>query len=208
MKQETIFIGITILLALIFNSCARQSDFPVLKGPYLGQKSPGNTPELFAPGIVSTRHYENSITISPDGTQLFFSSYRPVEANAPPKKDWDIWVVDRTEHGWSQPHNLGPTINTVDRESSPSVTMDGTLYFKRSGSGLSNIYRSNENCPFVSSDGRYLFFNSYKKGKQEPYWEHPLSYDEVLQKLNDIHKGFPNIYWVDAQIIEDFTPHE
>ena len=28
--------------------------FPVLKGGYLGQKLPGEKPELFAPGIVSS----------------------------------------------------------------------------------------------------------------------------------------------------------
>ena len=28
--------------------------FPILKGAYLGQKTPGINPELFAPGIIST----------------------------------------------------------------------------------------------------------------------------------------------------------
>ena len=337
MKSRWIeFIG-ACFIPLFMHGCSQQHDFPVLQGPYLGQNPPGIKAELFAPGIVSTRHYENSITLSPDGneicyaiaspaagrgnlfvililkkennrwswpqvapfsgqyvdgfpcfspdgTQLFFASYRPVEANAPPRKDWDIWVVDRTENGWSEPHHLGPRINTADRESAPSVTMDGTLYFKRSAGGSSDIYRSrlmkgqyeepeklsgainsetsedhpfiapdesyllfsswrrpdgygeadlyisfrrgddswtpaknlgdiintnaHENCPFVSPDGCYFFFNSYKKGKQDPYREQPLSYDEVIQKLNDIHNGFPNIYWMDAKIIEALKPEE
>ena len=70
MKQKVIFIGIIISTVIIFSNCNRQVDFPALKGPYLGQKPPGNTPELFAPGIVSTRHYENSITLSPDGNEI------------------------------------------------------------------------------------------------------------------------------------------
>jgi hypothetical protein len=28
--------------------------FPILKGPYLGQKPPGMIPEIFAPGFIST----------------------------------------------------------------------------------------------------------------------------------------------------------
>ncbi len=54
MKQRTIFIA--ILLSLIFTivSHAQQGDIPILKGPYLGQKPPGMSPELFAPGVITT----------------------------------------------------------------------------------------------------------------------------------------------------------
>ena len=31
----------------------RNSDIPILKDPYLGQKQPEMTPEIFAPGIIS-----------------------------------------------------------------------------------------------------------------------------------------------------------
>jgi Tol biopolymer transport system component len=338
MKRRCILpIGISFIL-MVLVSCSVLDDFPALKGSYLGQKPPGMTPEIFAPGIISTRHYENSITfspdgneiyyaiasraagrgnlfvilftkkenkrwirpqvtsfsgkyvdgfpcISPDGKHLYFSSYRPLEENGEPKNDWDIWAVDKTDHGWSEPYNLDPQINTDERESSPTVTLDGTMYFKRSGSGYSNIYRSrpvngkysepeilsnsinsetseahpfiapdesyllfsswrrqdgfgeadiyvsfrksdgtwteavnlgekintsaHENCPIISPDGRFLFFNSYKNDEnQSSYWKKPLSYDEVLKKLDTIYNGFPNIYWVDAKIIEDLKPDE
>jgi hypothetical protein len=46
--------------------------FPVLDGPYLGQKRPGPTPEIFAPGILSLGFHEHSIAISPDGKEIFF----------------------------------------------------------------------------------------------------------------------------------------
>ena len=72
MKQKAIFVGIAILLVLIFSTCTRQSDFPVLKGAYLGQKPPGMTPEIFAPGIISTGHHDGSITFSSDGKELFY----------------------------------------------------------------------------------------------------------------------------------------
>ncbi|MGH7601129.1 MAG: hypothetical protein ACREOI_32635, partial [bacterium] len=43
--------------------------------------------------------------ISPDGNKLFFISNRPVDNN--PKKDYDVWVVEKTNGGWSAPKNLG-----------------------------------------------------------------------------------------------------
>ena len=47
-------INLFLLAALIFTNCAKESDFSVLKGPYLGQKPPGMAVELFAPGFFST----------------------------------------------------------------------------------------------------------------------------------------------------------
>jgi hypothetical protein len=46
--------------------------FPPLNGPYLGQKRPGSTPEIFAPGVVSLGFHEHNIAISPDGKEIFF----------------------------------------------------------------------------------------------------------------------------------------
>ena len=43
-----------------------QDKFPVLEGPYIGQKPPGLTPEVFAPGIVSTEHRDWSGSFTPD----------------------------------------------------------------------------------------------------------------------------------------------
>ena len=45
-----------------------------LDGPYLGQDPPGLEPEVFAPGIVSTRWgQEFGITFSPDGKEVYFT---------------------------------------------------------------------------------------------------------------------------------------
>jgi hypothetical protein len=55
------------------SSFAQQTlDFQKLTGPYLGQKTPGTIPELFAPGIVCTGYNERDITISPDGKEIFY----------------------------------------------------------------------------------------------------------------------------------------
>ena len=73
MKPRTIFLGIFLSIIFVFSSNAKQSNFPVLKGPYLGQKTPGMTPEKFPPGIVSTEEFrEFSDTFTPDGKEYYF----------------------------------------------------------------------------------------------------------------------------------------
>jgi ankyrin repeat protein len=48
--------------------------FPVLEGDYLGQTPPGNTPELFAPGIVSSIWgLHSSAAFSPDGNMVMWA---------------------------------------------------------------------------------------------------------------------------------------
>ncbi|MFX1513426.1 MAG: hypothetical protein ACFFCQ_12635, partial [Promethearchaeota archaeon] len=46
----------------------------VLYGEYLGLTPPKITPEIFAPGIISTHHHEHSFpTFSPDGREVYWS---------------------------------------------------------------------------------------------------------------------------------------
>ncbi len=72
MKQKAVCVAIFLSLVIVFSGCAQQNDFPVLKGPYLGQKPPGMTPEIFAPGIVSTGMHEAALVFSPDGKLMSF----------------------------------------------------------------------------------------------------------------------------------------
>jgi len=62
--------------ALLAGKGADRSDirFPVLEGDYLGQKPPGDEPELFAPGIVSSIWGLHSTAVfSPDGTEVWWA---------------------------------------------------------------------------------------------------------------------------------------
>jgi hypothetical protein len=66
-----------------------------LSGPYLGQPLPGDTPVVFAPGIVSIRRrFELSLTFSGDGRELYFSTEK------------GIWRCRRNEAGWTAPQLL------------------------------------------------------------------------------------------------------
>ena len=71
MKHVTAWL--TFILFLI-SSCVQKDDFPVLKGPYLGQRPPGMIPEIFAPGIISHGFHENGIIFSSDGNELLYST--------------------------------------------------------------------------------------------------------------------------------------
>ena len=73
MKHKTLFTVILLFLIVISAGHAQRDDLPVLKGPYLGQKPPGLTAEIFAPGIVSTGHSEFCSVFSPDGSEFYWS---------------------------------------------------------------------------------------------------------------------------------------
>jgi len=80
------------MVALLTARGANQSParFPNLRGPYLGQKPPGPTPEVFAPGVVSARYgLHSNIVFSPDGAEAF----------------WSVMVPSRTE-GYSEDRTL------------------------------------------------------------------------------------------------------
>ena len=86
--------------------------------------------------------------LSSDGSQLFFISNRAT------KRDFDIWVVDRTGSKWGTPRSLGAPVNSEGDELYPAVAADGTLYFSSCGRadsrGRCDLYRSR------LRDGRYL----------------------------------------------------
>lgn len=67
--------------------------------------------------------------LTKDGKQLYFASDMPGSLGL-----MDIYVVDVNENGvYSPPRNLGPSINTNQREQFPFVTEDGALYFASDG---------------------------------------------------------------------------
>ncbi|MCS6821404.1 MAG: OmpA family protein [Microscillaceae bacterium] len=75
---------------------------------------------------INSKYHEPSMSITEDGKTIYFSSDRPGGFGG-----LDIYKVTQNEHGvWSEPINLGPTINTPYNEDSPFIHKDGkTLYF-------------------------------------------------------------------------------
>ena len=117
-------------------------NFPTPEGPYLGQKPPGATPEVFAPGIVSTVHRELSAFFTPDMKEFYFVRKigsggfslinfkyennqwhgsmvgprvgRPIIA--PDNKTMHLgkYYIERTATGWSEVKRLDPMFDRQD----------------------------------------------------------------------------------------------
>lgn len=81
---------------------------------------------------------------SPDGTQLFFASTRPIGEDSS-RTDYNIWYVERNESGsrYGPPQPVGLQINTIADEFYPSIGKSGNLYFTAAysnGFGREDIY--------------------------------------------------------------------
>ena len=95
-KKCLSIIRVLTLSAVFVISCFQQSNFPTLKGPYLGQKPPGNEPELFAPGILTDIYREHSATkFTPDGEEVFWT--RVMNQGGSPRLDVIVHVQQRTK---------------------------------------------------------------------------------------------------------------
>jgi hypothetical protein len=118
-------LSLCILFVVLGNSVSAQqpvSEFPKLTGPYLGQKTPGVTPEVFAPGIISTEAHEFSCSFTPDGKEFYFTRRDPATKNNL------IMVTKMVEGVWTNPDVVPFVENTESFE--PRVTADGKrLYF-------------------------------------------------------------------------------
>ncbi len=69
--KKKIFISCLLLVATM-KLIAQQKDLLKLAGPYLGQKSPGTKPEIFASGFISTTNSEHgTAAFSPKGDEVF-----------------------------------------------------------------------------------------------------------------------------------------
>jgi hypothetical protein len=93
-----------ILLIIITTGFGLGSDWPVLKGPYLGQKPPGMTPKIFAPRIVSTHKSEGSCAFFERGNALLISRWIPFEDEKGLKKTKTITFLTLKRYGkWDKP---------------------------------------------------------------------------------------------------------
>lgn len=176
--------NIILLICIFLAACDTQqnesndSEFPVLKGPYLGMKPPGDSPELFAPDIVSSIFWEHSGAVfSPDGKELFWS--RAINEGRTPRTVITLHMK-QVNGVWTQPE-LAP-FNRTTYTHINSISPDGKhLYY------------------FASKGGEEL--NSWVIDKTEDGWGKPRlltlndsDYDSIsANEVHETHNG--NLYY-------------
>ncbi len=117
-----------------------------------------------------------------DGEKLFFISDRPVNKNDSAKTDTDIWMMQKTKSGWSQPTHVDYPVSSNASEWYPTLTKNSSLYFgsgREGGKGKTDLYKCSfsnnkyseavnlgdsintafeEYEPFIAPDESYLIF--------------------------------------------------
>jgi hypothetical protein len=136
MKRFSASIILLFTFLAVSGGCHVQGEFPDIKEPYLGQEPPGLTPEVFAPGIVSTKDLEIEGGFAPSMREFYYTRQRkgeepkthviqykngvwqkPVEE----RRSGEVFIStdgktmhlgnkyrERTASGWSEKKSLGP----------------------------------------------------------------------------------------------------
>jgi len=120
---------------------------------------------------INTKHEEASIAFSGDGKLMVFSSDRPDGVG-----ELDLYFCSKNEQGiWSDPLNMGTTLNTAHDEDSPFLDKEGkTLYFSSAG--------------FNTMGGYDIFKSSLVDGK----WTYPVNLGVPVNTPDD------DIYYVES----------
>jgi len=122
-----------------------QSESPLLKGPYLGQKPPGMTPEVFAPGFVSTPAHEFSCSFTPNGKEFYF-------ARRDPNLNYPVVMATKLLGGiWTKPEIVPFVEGGMSFE--PIVTPDGKRLYFMSGKPIPGQAGPPMNIFYVDRDG-------------------------------------------------------
>lgn len=145
MKKMKLLILISIIsLNTVFAQDNKENkrNYPLLEGPYMGQKPPGMVAEPFAPGIVSTDAWEVEGVFAPGMNEFYFTTsseepFRPMVIGF--RKENNVWkkytefrrrgemafspdgsrmhlakgYKDRTGDSWSERKSLGPAFEKI-----------------------------------------------------------------------------------------------
>src|SRR3989304_4100711 len=79
------------------------------------------TPQVFAPGVISTEDYESHPEFTPDGKTLYFLK------NAPNFGHWTICIAEFKNGKWSTPEVASFSVQYNDAD--PFITPDGSKFF-------------------------------------------------------------------------------
>ena len=154
---------------------------------------------------VNSSASEVDSAISGDGLTLFFGGYSSGPQRPGGFGMSDLWVTTRkTKHDpWTEPVNLGPTVNSASTDYVPSISADGLMLFfgsnRPGGYGQRDLWlttratankpwgeplnlgttvntSSHDFGPFISADGLELYFHSARPGGSGSMdlWQAPI----------------------------------
>ena len=159
-------------------------------------------PKPLSKSLVNLR-FHMQFSVSENGELYYHSRNNGTQGSS------DIFSSRSINNEYSTPEKLGENINTEYFEMTPFIAPDESyLLFARNripyGFGLADLYISyrtsdggwtqavnlgetvntkfNEACPIISPDGKYLFFNSDRRGKSDIYWVDAKIIDELRPK--------------------------
>ena len=169
MNRLTHSKGIFILTIFLFTACAQEDEFPVLRGSYFGQNTPGLKPEIFAPGTISTGLEERNLIFSPDGEELFYSVYF---------NGCHFLITSKVEDGrWTAPEIASFSGQFSDFE--PCYHPDGSKLYFVSDRPLENPLKTPVN------------FNIWFVEKYEAKWGEPKPIGSPINSQRDVM--FPSV---------------
>jgi hypothetical protein len=122
--------SVVLILLMATTACVQPEEaplaeeFPVLTGPYLGQTSPGEEPQLFAPRIVNTGLYTRDLAMMPDGSEIYYG------VNVGNYEVTAIMVTRQVAGRWTQPEVASFSADPRWSDIEPAIAADGkTFYF-------------------------------------------------------------------------------
>ncbi len=164
-----------------------------------------------AGAAINTEWDEESVGLSADGAMalIFFDN---IEASS------DVAVAALKGKNWQKAILLGPPINTKEFETAASMTLDGsTIYFaseRKDTKGGSDLYMSkrkdnnewgpavnlgptintkyDEDAPYISMDGKTLYFSSKGHNSMGGYDIFRSTYNDATGNWNEpVNIGYP-----------------
>ena len=124
------YILLILALILFLNGCkpnnkkTNDKESLTIETAYLGQKTPGSIPEIFAPGIISINgRYEHGISFSPNLDEVYFSANNKDE-------DPSIYFSKLEGKKWTTPKKANFTKGKKVGEMHPFINPTGDkIYF-------------------------------------------------------------------------------
>lgn len=135
MKEQVILL----LLGITFISCSKtENNLFETKDAYFGQKPPGITAEIFAPGIVSVNgRYEFAVSFSPDLEEIYFTGKIEGESSS-------VYFSKLIDEKWTNPEKANLTKGLKRGEMEAFVNHSGNkIYFTASDSEGVKIWCAN-----------------------------------------------------------------